>query len=101
MECSWKRTDIARSLGKNFLDKQIDTFNKEHVIRKDSGVTLTNNKIKDIIKVIKSLEKTGILVKGSTSKITSQKGGFLDFLKALITAGLLLIKNILTPLTMF
>ena len=97
MECSWKRTDIARSLGKNFLDKQIDTFNKEHVIRKGSGVTITNNKIKDI----KSLEKIGILVKGSSSKITSQKGGFLNFLKPLITAGLLLIKNILTPLTMF
>ena len=28
-----------------------------------SGITLTNNKIIDIIKLIKTLEKTGILLK--------------------------------------
>ena len=38
--------------GKN-LYQQIDRFNKEYIT--GSGITLTNNKIKDIIKVIKPL----------------------------------------------
>ena len=37
------------------------------------GITLTNNEIKDIMKVIKSLENRGILSKGTTRKITSQE----------------------------
>ena len=37
-----------------------------------SGTTLTNNEIKDIMKVIKSLENRGILSKETTRKITSQ-----------------------------
>ena len=40
------------------------------------------------IKVIKSLEKRGILLKGTTTKITSQEEGFLNFLRPLMTAGL-------------
>ena len=53
-----------------------------------SGITLTNNEMKANIKVIKSLEKRGILLKGTTTKITSQEGGFLNFLRPLMTAGL-------------
>ena len=37
------------------------------------------------MKVIKSLENRGILLKGSTRKITIQEGGFLNFLRPLIT----------------
>ena len=66
---------------------------------KDSGITLTNNEIKDIMKVIKSLENRGILLKGTTRKITSQEERFFNFLRPLMTAGLLFIKNILIPLT--
>ena len=62
------------------------------------GITLTNNEIKDILKVIKSLENRGILIKWTTRKNTSQEGGFLNFLKPLMTAGLPLMKNLLTPL---
>ena len=40
-----------------------------------------NNEIKDIMKVIKSLGNKGILLKGITTKITSQEGGFLNFLR--------------------
>ena len=36
-----------------------------------TGVTLTDNEIKNIMKVIKSLENIGILLKGTTRKITS------------------------------
>ena len=43
---------------------------------------LTNNQIKDIIKVI----------------INSQEVGFLNFLRPLMTAGLPLMKSVLTPL---
>ena len=53
-----------------------------------SGITLTNNEMKANIKVIKSLEKRGVLLKGTTTKITSQEGGFLNFLRPLMTAGL-------------
>ena len=47
-----------------------------------SGITLTNNEIKDIMKVIKLLENRGILLKGSTKKIISQEGQFHTFLRS-------------------
>ena len=47
--------------------------------------------MKGVIKVIKSLEKRGILLKGTTRKYTSQKGPFLNLLRPLM-------KNITTPL---
>ena len=50
------------------------------------------------MKVIKSSESRGILLKGTTRKITSQEGGFLNFLRPLMAAGLSLMKNVLTPL---
>ena len=34
-----------------------------------------------------SVENRGILLKRATTKITSQEGGFLSFLKPLMTAG--------------
>ena len=65
---------------------------------KGSGLAITNNEIKDIIKVIRSLENKTILLKGTTKKITGREGGFLNFLKPLITTGLPLMKNVHTPL---
>ena len=62
-----------------------------------AGITLTNNEIKDIMTVTKSLENRGTLLKETTRKITSQEG-FLNFLRPLMTAGLLLMKSVLTPL---
>ena len=50
------------------------------------------------MKVIKSLENRGNLLKGATRKITSQEGGFLNFLRPLMTAGLSLMKSVFTPL---
>ena len=57
------------------------------------------------MKVIKSLDNRGILLenKGSllrwtTWKITSQEGGFFNFLRPLMIAGLPLRKNVLTLL---
>ena len=50
------------------------------------------------MKLIKSLENREILLKETVRKITGQEGGFLNFLRPLITAGLPLMKNVLTPL---
>ena len=44
-----------------------------------SGITLTNDKIKDIMKVISSLVNREISLKGTIRKIVSQEGGFLFF----------------------
>ena len=63
-------------------------------------ITLTDNEIKDIIKVIKSLENREILLKGTTRKCTSQ-GGFLSFVRPLMTAGLPLMKSVLIPLASY
>ena len=41
-----------------------------------SGISLPNNEIKDTMKVIKSFENRGILLKGTTKKVISQEGGF-------------------------
>ena len=62
------------------------------------GSGITNNEIKYIMKVIKSLENKGILLKGTTRKITSQEGLLLNFPKPLRTIGFPLIKSKLTPL---
>ena len=51
------------------------------------------------MKIIKSLGNTGVSLKGTTRKITSHEGGFLNFLRPLMAAGLPLMKNLLTPLT--
>ena len=51
-----------------------------------------------MIKVVESLENRGNLLKGTTKEITSQEGGFPNFLKPLMTACLLSIRNVLTPL---
>ena len=67
-------------------------------LKTGSGVILTNNKRKDIMKVISSLENRGILLKGSTRSVTSQEEGFLNFFRSLMTAGLPLKKNVAQPL---
>ena len=48
--------------------------------------------------IIKSLEVRGILLKWTATKVISQKAGFLNFLRPLMTAGLPLMKSVLTPL---
>ena len=63
-----------------------------------SGITLTNNETKDIIKLIRSLENRGILLKGIARKINSQEGGLLSFPAILTWVALRLMKNVLTPL---
>ena len=44
-----------------------------------NGITLTKNVMKDIIKVIISLENRGISWKETSRKINRQEGGLLNF----------------------
>ena len=55
------------------------------------GITLIKIEIKGIIKVIKSLESRRILLKETTKKVTSQEGGFVNFLRPWMTTGLPLV----------
>ena len=41
-----KGTDLAKSLIKDFLDKQVDKLNKEYIKGEGSEITLTNNEMK-------------------------------------------------------
>ena len=61
-------------------------------------ITLSNYEIKDIMKVIKSLENREVLFKEIIRKINSQEGGFLNFRRLLMTTGLRLMKSAPTPL---
>ena len=59
---------------------------------------ISNDEMKDIIKIVKSLEDSGLLIKGVTetvqNEVKEQKGGFLSML--LGTLGASLLGNILT-----
>ena len=67
---------------KNFLvDVEINVISKKIKDRlTGSGITLTNNEIKYIINVIRSLENRGILLNGATKKLIVKKEEFLIFL---------------------
>ena len=77
------------TLFNNKVNNKLNELNKKFTTSEGSGMMLTNNEIKDI-KVIMSL--------GTTKKNSSQEGRFLNFLRSLMTVGLPLMKNVLTPL---
>ena len=76
----------------------MDRFNKEYIPSKGSRIVVINNEIKDVMKVIKYLENRASLLKVSAGKIISQEGRFLIFLGPLMTAGLPIMKSVLTTL---
>ena len=78
--------------------KKVNGSGKELTMIKGSRITLINNEIKDILKVISFLENRGILFIGTAKKIRSQKRGLLNFLRPLMKTGLRLMKNVLKPL---
>ena len=59
--------------------KEFIVNNKVEEIIAGHGITLTNSEIKDI-KVVRSLESKGILLKGTTEKVINQTRGFLGLL---------------------
>ena len=64
----------------------------------NTTLLISNNEIHDIIKIIKSLEDSGLLIEGVTktvqNEVKEQKGGFLSML--LGTLGASLLGNLLT-----
>ena len=60
-------------------------------------ILLTKKTKKGILSITAS-GTTGILLKETTTKITSPEGWFFDFFRPLMTAGLPLMNNVLTPL---
>ena len=79
------------------MNRGIIELNKKFTTNEGSGITLTNSETKNM-KVISSLGNRGILLKGTARKIISQEGGFLNFVRPLMAAGLPLMRNVLTPL---
>ena len=65
-----------------------------------TALTISKDEIKDIIRIVKSLEKSGLLSKGASKTIQNedkeQRGGFLNML--LGTLGASLLGDILTGL---
>ena len=94
----WTAPELAEMAKKYYINKGINKLKKNFKSSEDSGIIITSNSIKDIMKVTISLENGWILSKGTTRKSTSQEGGFLNFLKPLMTVALLLMKSALTPL---
>ena len=64
----------------------------------NTTITISNNDIEDLIKIVKSFEDSGLLLKGVTesvqNEIKEQKSGFLSIL--LGTLGASLLGNLLT-----
>ena len=64
----------------------------------NTTLIISNNEMEDLIKVVKSLEDPGLLLKGATelvqNEVKVQKGGFLSML--LGTLGASLLGNLLT-----
>ena len=82
---------IAKNAAVYYANKKLKEFNRQFRSGKfNLGITLTNNELKDIIKVTKSLENRGILLKETAEKIINQEGGILSSLRA---AGLPLVKK--------
>ena len=88
----------GKDVPKLLLKTGRDPLNREVLSAIGSRITLTDNELKDITKVIRSLENRGILWKGTAGKGISQDGGLLNFLGLLMKVDLSLMKNVLTPL---
>ena len=85
-----KITTVSKNVIKDFKNASDKVWGTE--------IILNDNEIKDIIKEIKYLENRHILLKGTNGRTTSQEGGFKNFLRPLMTAGLPLMKSALMPL---
>ena len=77
------------------MNKKINELNKKFKTSEGSRIMLTNNELKDIIKVIKYLENRRILLKQTTDKVINQKG---NFFSSSMEVGLPLTNSVLTPL---
>ena len=69
-----------------------DTIQK-NIFGLGTTLIISNEKMEDILKIVKSLEDAGLLIKGVSETIKNeakeQKGGFLDMLLCILGASLL------------
>ena len=91
--------NVLIPLGLTAAASAADAGIHKKILRSGNMTTLiSNNEIKDIIKIVKSLEDSGLLLKGVTetvqNEVKEQKGGFLSML--LGTLGASLLGNLLT-----
>lgn len=75
----WNELNQKEDVSKNLSDEGRIFLNKENSSVIGLGLILTNSEIKDITKVISSLENRGILLKGTIEKIVNEKEGFLVY----------------------
>ena len=65
--------ELFEKATKTYVNKGINELNKKFTSSKGSEITLTNDGIKDIIKVSRCLENRGILLKGTTKELAVKK----------------------------
>ena len=78
--------------------KKLGSGNRYSSSASHTTLIISNDEIHDLIKIVKSLEDSGLLIKGVTetvqNEVKEQKGGFLSML--LGTLGASLLGNLLT-----
>ena len=86
-----------------YLNPQFNCLGKKNSKRlsllSGSWITLTEDEIKDIIKVISSFKNRVKILKCATEKMISKEEGLLKFLVELMEVALPLIKHVLKPLS--
>ena len=80
------------------IHKKILGSSHKHPLHNTTTLIISNNELDDIIKIVKSLEDSGLLLEGVTetvqNEVKEQKGGFFSMLLGTLGAGLL--GNLLT-----
>ena len=91
-------TAVASAADAGIHKKILGLVNRHSCSASHTTLIISSNEIEDIIKIIKSLEDSGLLLKGVTetvqNEVKEQKGGFISML--LGTLGASLLGNILT-----
>ena len=90
--------ELAENAAEHYFKKAINELNKTFRTRASSGITLTNNEIQYIAKVIRSLENRGLLLKGIARTNNSQEGGLLNFIAPWRKVSLPFMKDVLKQL---
>ena len=64
---------MAKNMVLHYQNKKLNEFNKNFTLSEGLGITITNNVIKDIIKVIRSLENKVILLKEIMKRLSTKR----------------------------
>ena len=86
-------TAVASAADAGIHKKILGLVNRHSCSASHTTLVISSNEIEDIIKIIKSLEDSGLLLKGVTetvqNEVKEQKGGFLSMLLGTLGASLL------------